>query len=305
MKTRSSGRKSLTPGRLLTSASMGVILGIVVGLLGATAMSQNPKASAAASADLAAGTLLSTAPADSLTTQSTAGEILSMMRDSPNRWATLDVIAETTWLPGSGDQQIVHTDLAVSEGVKVNLHTLQHDAKGGLIADESWVTNGEEILQGDMTRAVYTLGEFPSQFRDSSSWTPSRSNAEGVVVAHPMALLVPSKLAQYIFPAELTQQVGSLKVEGTDEVAGRTAVVVTVEYIDVSKAPAGRARYWIDATLGLVLRAQQWVPGDERMYQETIVKSLQLDRALDAKMFSVDVADPARLVTRETYYGAP
>lgn len=278
----------------------GLITGVLVGALGIMGVWQLQAASARP--PLTLGEIARQMPVSDkpLSRASKVSDVIGLLLNSHSLWKSLRATAITMWLPGTSDTQTVNTTLMVTAGGKANLHTLQRDARGSLMFDTTWVSDGQQILKGDGQRQLFMRTLFPRQFAQVENWGPWASSA-GQLVPHPMALLIPSKLAQYVFPTELAQQTGDWVIEGEDTVANRATLIVSVSYTDNQGQPAGQARYWVDAQTGVILKAQQWVPGYAGLYQETVVSEIVYDGALSANAFSVEPPGSGRLVSQEEF----
>jgi hypothetical protein len=278
----------------------GLIAGVLVGAFGIMGVWQVQAANARP--PLTLGEIARQMPVSDkpLSRASKVGDVIGLLLNSHSLWKTVQATAITVWLPGTSDEQTVNTTLTVAADGKANLHTLQHDVQGSLMFDTTWVSDGQQILKGDGQRQLFTRTLFPRQFAQVENGGPQAPSA-GQLVSHPMALIIPSKLAQYIFPTELAQQTGDWMIEGEDTVANRATLVVSVSYADNQGQPAGQARYWVDVRTGVILKAQQWVPGYESLYQETVVSKIEYDGILPANTFSVDPTGSGRVVSQEEF----
>jgi DNA-directed RNA polymerase specialized sigma24 family protein len=115
---------------------------------------------------------------------------------------------------------------------------------------------------------------------------------------HPGKLPVYSAMEKFIFPDGLVEKTSSLDIIGTDEVAGRTTLVVD----RFGEANTLDSRLWIDTNTGLILRARQYAEDSDTSTIEFIIQKVAFNVDFPDKTF-----DRSSLLLRfaKDYLGAP
>jgi len=180
--------------------------------------------------------------------QTDTADVLDAVLNSHTQWISVQGVASTIWHGKDGDTQAYTTEFVFEQPGKAMVKLI--DAPF-FIDKTSWISDGEFIYDIDLEKDTYTKNLLP-QFATDLSMLPSNvkeTNSE-LIYLHPLTLLTPSPVAEYIFPHGFAQgKEGTVyKVVGQDEVSGRRTWVVSME------TPFTSVTAWIDMERGVILK---------------------------------------------------
>jgi len=208
------------------------------------------------------------------------------MLNSHNLWKTIDAKAITIWEPGK-NAQTVTTSIQIHQISQARLDMLQVDSSNQLMADISWVSDGSYIYEQDNLLKKYTEQILPPFVNSMDNFGPSTlESGTSIIVRHPMAMIMPSPIADYIYPTGLIQRKGTVTLIGTEIVANRDTIIISWNGVDENGFPTGKAKYWIDAQTGMILKAQ--VFGGESwdsISEETTFTEINIDKVISPDSF--------------------
>jgi len=258
---------------VLLSLMVGVFLG-TVGAVISTGVSVT--AAQAQSGSGAFGRL----PQSPISVASSQSDILALMFEGYKKWDTLHAVAIFRTQDPSGGSPIQ------SDKEEVWLNSdgrsrLDVSSSGGLPV-LSWANDGTHIVEENLQARQYYSMEVPRAFSDPVAYDPRAwfdPTLDTIYLNQPFALmdspikdwLVPSGLAQAI-TLDLQRPGSSLDVIGTEEVAGRGAIVVL-------RSPRGH-KLWVDMNTGVILKAQ---------YLDSAAKDVQgADWSMDFEIIEIE-----------------
>src|SRR3990172_9822927 len=176
-------------------------------------------------------------------------EVVQLLLESHTTWETLSGQATIAWHREGATQEWTET-FAIQQPYKVSLELEGLKEYDGLF--RVWMSNGETIYEAD-ERRLYTESPMPAFALDLESYqlpqTPDDIDAD-TVYRHPMAMLMPTPLADYIFPVALAQSGGRFQREGEERIGDRQTWLV-----DWTREDTGDLqRLWIDTRTGGVVK---------------------------------------------------
>jgi len=284
---------------LIVSVAVGFVVGltIVATRLGFGAVSASQSHSVS---DIVASAPTPSAP---LMAQSQPSEVVALMLNSHNTWTTIDASATTIWHSGN-DIQTVYTTIQIKQFAQVRLYTQQFGSDGSQMFDNLWVSDGESVHEQDAIKGNYSEYALPLFAQSLAGSGPQSAPQDGVrvIYRHPIAMVLPSPLADYIYPTGLMQREGKVTVVGTDEVAGRKTISIMWENADADGAVISKAQYWVDSRTGMILKAIVYggVNGEE-IFEETTFTSVSYDGPVSAKLFAFQPAPNAKRVSLDEF----
>lgn len=206
-----------------------------------------------------------TLPDSPLTAQSDPQDVLTLMLYSHTTWQTVEIRAvETGRDPNTGQstEVSIHIQVALPDKARLELGT----GDGSL--SFLWIGDGKAVLRESPEHAVYTIENIPRQDRAAlRNYFPPSPEDESASDPHPLAILVPTRLAENLFPSGTAQSLlhgRKVAVLGEDEVAGRRTIVIAVQQSSAGLSFKGQT-YWVDAETGVILKSQVCAADGEEM----------------------------------------
>lgn len=190
---------------------------------------------------------------------------------------------------------------------KVRVEGKQVASSGKTLFDWLWLSDGENIYVADNLSNRYTVTSLPPYARSLDALPPVEASFEGipVIVRHPIASLMQSQLADYLYPVGLMQRPnGKIEVIGEEQIANRNTVVLDYRRVDSQGGLINKNRFWIDADTGIILKAVSY-GGDswDDIYEETTVVNISMNLPVDEDRFRFRPPATMKLVTPQDYYG--
>lgn len=285
---------------LFISIAVGLIVGyiaLIIGLGTQPAMASHPTtlSSIASNAPM---------PEPPITDKSSIEDILGLMLNSHNLWKTLNADVITVWQPAK-EPQTVYTNIQIEQISKARLTIQQYDSNNKQMFDVLWVSDGEKVYEQDNLSKRYTEYVLPA-FAQSVDNFGSQSDSGldyPVIIRHPMAILMPSPVADYLYPTGLMQRQGKLEVIGADKVSSREAVIIAWVGFDENGLLTGKATFWVDAYTGIIIKAQVY-GGDswDDIAEETTIVNIVFDKEVDPKTFAFTPSSDFEYLPLEKFY---
>lgn len=182
--------------------------------------------------------------------------VLELMLTSHQQWFSLVAAGEIMQPEASGETSVI--EAASFRLGNPNQARVEIIDKEGVLA-RTWIANGVLIYDHDHRSLVTTQRSLPD-ISVSLMAIPAAVEALEGIRAHPMANLIPTELATFLFPAELAQQAGEYELAGEESIDERPTW--QLDYANLLPGEDYRsARYWVDQQTGIVLLAQYFGPG--------------------------------------------
>ena len=272
------GRKDL-----LISIVAGLIVGIAILIVG---LGPQP-AMASQSVTISSIARVAPKPAVPITEKSSIEDILGLMLNSHTMWKTLKAEAITVWQP-TKEPQTVYTTIEIKQVSKVRLSIKQYDDNNKQMFDTQWISDGYKAYEQDNLLRRYTEYVLPSFAHSVDDFGPQSDPNLGypVIVRHPMAVLIPSPVADYLYPTGLIQRQGKFGVLGVETISSRVAVIITWVGFDENGLQTGKATFWVDSYTGIILKAQVY-GGDswDDIAEETTIVNIVFDSGIEPTTF--------------------
>jgi hypothetical protein len=212
--------------------------------------------------------------------------LVARLFDSHNLWNTINGSAEITYYNADGAiQQAFQDQFAYSADgkVAVNLNQLEGTQSTPTL---TFISDGTTAMQVMWSAGTYLVQSTEHFMQDLTALPASAAQVETrdgfpVIKRHPLAMLSPDPLADFLFPVGLAQRQGVYKVVGADEISGRKTTVVEYFWAEDDVLPA--ARYWVDDEIGIILQVHnldQEKP--DHVLSEIIITSLSVDQQIES-----------------------
>jgi len=219
--------------------------------------------------------------AQPVSAQSPMDSVLTAVLNSDTKWQTVQGEADITWYGKNGDIQSYTTIFVISQPDQAFVETIDNSGVGN---GGAWISNGEQIYELNSENKTYTESVFPKHFRDVSLLPRSLNNVEqgGMVTVHPLSLLIPSPIKEYIFPSAFVQ-VGpqdTYSLVGADTFLDKPVWVVNYK-----NAYGDEVTAWVDQGTGMIVKFSQLTAG--KPYLDVVFKSIQIDQPVSADTFAV------------------
>lgn len=286
---------------------IGIAAGLIVGAIALVARFGAQPAAASQPNTLASIANSVPMPGTPITAQSSIDDILGLMLNSHKLWKTLDANVTTVWQPAK-DPQTVQTHIQIEQISKARLTILQYDSNRQKMFDILWVSDGKNAYEQDNLSKRYTqyaLPSFAQSADDFGKQPPDASLGTTTIIRHPMAILIPSPVGDYLYPTGLMQRRGQLKVMGSGKIAARNAVIIAWAGSDENGLPTGKATFWVDAYTGVILKARVY-GGDtwNDIAEETTIGHIVFDEAIKPESFSFTPAPGVEFSSFDEFYGS-
>lgn len=207
--------------------------------------------------------------------------IVDLMLKGYTTWNSFSGEALTVWQV-NGEKQIWTATIGIQQPFQVRLDLLQDNT-----IKETWISNDQSIIYVDPLRGEYAETKLPNFVKDFSLIPDQDSKiTPDTVIHHPMALLIPSVVGKYLFPAGLAQRSGEYQVSGTEQILDRPTYILDWHDEDESGTVTTKSRYWVDTQTGTILKAI--VYGGENLdeiFEETTFTRIAFDPPIASEEF--------------------
>jgi len=205
--------------------------------------------------------------------------ILQSTLNSHTKWASVKGIAEYTMYDPEGNSAPQHfsTQIELAQPAMLRLELLETPLKGG---DDLWIIDGKNIFSVNGEQKKYSESKLPRFAQDFSKLPKTLGDVEqDFLYPHPFAMVIPSPVAEYLFPHWYAQARAEavITLVREDEILGRAAWVL--DYTDGRNHTIS----WIDQKTGVILKYFQEIEG--RIFLEFEFTSLVFNVHIPAERF--------------------
>ena len=194
----------------------------------------------------------------------TVDELFSFMRDAELRFSTLKLRIEERSATARGDQRLVH-EVSLRHPGQARVVTSEPD-RGTTGSYELWISDGDTIRTWSAVHRLGTNRPVRNRPRGLAGHDlPGMSRVYEPLTALPMETLADT----FVHPAGYCQNVlttGRTWISGTDEVAGREAIVLECDHPRTIEMAADRPDFHVklavDRLDGIILRLVESVGGE-------------------------------------------
>ena len=205
-------------------------------------------------------------------------DVLDSILVSHTKWRTIQGIAKTTWSVKNEGTQVYTTEFAFEQPGKALVKLIETP---NLLDKTAWLSDGEFSYFINLETNTYVEDLLPT-FATDLSMLPSNVNetTAGVIFLHPMTLLTPSPVAEFIFPHGFAQgKEGTVyKIIGEEEISGQETWIISME------TSLDSVTAWIDKQSGIILRYVQETNGE--LFMEFEVLSINFDAEIAQGAFT-------------------
>lgn len=208
-------------------------------------------------------------------------EILTLILNSHNQWATVSGAAKITWYSPDGSTQSYTQAFSISQPGSARFETIEASVQ---VNPEVWISDGSQVYEVDTEQKTYTTSVIPAFIYDTGMIPKTPDEVQNdVIYPFPFSLLIPSPVAEYVFPHWFAQ--GSdkaiYKLLGEDSILDRNVWVVQL------LSNNDEVSAWIDKETGVILRYEQQTDGKPFVSAE--ITSITFDGQIDASEFSAPI----------------
>lgn len=219
--------------------------------------------------------------AQPVSAQSPMENVLTTVLNSDTKWQTIQGEADITWFGKKGDLQSYTTIFTISQPDQAFVETIDNSNVGN---GGTWISDGKKIYELNSENKTYTESVFPDHFRDATLLPRSLTDVErsSMVTVHPLSLLIPSPIKEYIFPSAFVQ-IGphdTYSLIGTDTLLDKPVWIVNYK-----NAYGDEVTAWVDQGTGMILKFSQLTAG--KPYLDVVFKSIQIDTTVSVDIFAV------------------
>ncbi len=221
--------------------------------------------------------------------QPEARKVIEAMLNSHTQWATLQAQATTNWYIAGAKESSWFSNVVINQPAHARFET----SLAGENEANLWIMNGRQKYERDLVNAVEEEKILPSFATDPGALAklPDQIEqialTERIIYRHPIGMLVPSPVADYIYPVGLAQRGGQYSLIGEEQVAGRnTWILEWVEEGSNDIPPSLKQHFWIDQETGVILKAHSYVGANlKELYEETVFSWITYNQPVTAKSF--------------------
>jgi hypothetical protein len=240
--------------------------------------------------------LLISTPNQPLSSTSSIEEIIGLLVSSHNKWTTVSINATTLWYIDKETQK-VETTLFITQPNEVYMCLKQYHEDGSLMYDYCWITDGKVITEVDNIYKQYAINQFPEFGKSAENFNPTINSDNLYVVRHPMEMLIPSPLSEFVYPISLAQFGGTItkSTSPMETVANKSTIKVTW----VTKA--NRSEYSIDIDTGMILKTIRYQSAtSDTVTEMSIVNSIINDEVISIEYYDNNkyVIDPGYVLVK-------
>lgn len=205
--------------------------------------------------------------------------ILKLILSSHTQWETTQGEATIKWFGSDGTTQEYVQEFIVSQPASARFEFTKSPVD---LSSDLWVSDGEQLFEASTASKTYTQSPIPT-FAFNTDMLPK--STEGMdretVYHHPFSLLIPSPLAEYLYPQWFAQSQadGVYKLLGEETLLGRK--VWSMDY----QIRNNHVLAWIDQETGVILRYIQEIDGQK--FVEVNFTSVSFDAQITPSNFSV------------------
>lgn len=243
-----------------------------------------------------------------LTDNSSVSDVLSLMAQSHLRWNTIH-ITYFAHFRAPNDQS--------SSSDNKQEFWLTSDGKGRVeigsltgTPDFIWVNDKTNTWTEDLVKGTYYSMNVPRtvQSMGASMAQSIPQTSPDTIVPNPFALMIPSGLNEYIYPASIAQEMSiininekaeqTVEVLGSDTIAGRKVVVIQRKI----QSAAGQVtvyklhRYWVDAETGIMLKVEVDDPMTGSWVQQIEAALVEINVNIPQSMFGFQPDPDAKMI---------
>jgi outer membrane lipoprotein-sorting protein len=208
-------------------------------------------------------------------------DVLNFMLHSHEHWKTVQGEATVVlYMNGAIQTYSYSTKFAFQQPGKAM--TMSTDAPS-LIENGAWISDGEFIYDINLEQKTYSQESLPQFVYDTSRLPKSLSETSNLFLYnHPLALITPSIVTEYIFPQWFVAQgskVAKFELTGEEKILGRDTWVMTWIYT------SSHITVWVDWETGVILKHVQKINGEPS--QKFEVNSILFKEEIPEDTFTV------------------
>lgn len=206
-------------------------------------------------------------------------DVLNLVLTSHKQWATVQGEATVIWYGGNGETQSYTTEFAFQQPGQAS--TILTDAPS-FVEKTAWISNGVDTYEINLQQETYSQGSLPEFVFDTSYLPISVSETSEIdLYLHPLALLTPSIVSEYIFPHGFAQGSNLINYElvGDEIIIGRDAWVMNMT------TNSSSIMAWVDKDTGVILKYVQENNG--KPFEDFEVNLIFFDSKIPESTFTV------------------
>jgi len=220
-------------------------------------------------------------------------QLRDLMLQSHHNWDSIHIVSTTTWFTGGKEESSWVSEVYIDQSSLRGRLDLSPTGKEPSVY---WIVNNGEVYESNEETGESTQKTLPAFVSngDGLAVLPEqteefRINEDGTqtIFRHPFGMLMPTPIADYLFPVGLAQRSGLYEILGQDSILNRDVWVVDYSW---SQGGGGiiRQRFWIDTATGIILKAISYADIEaKQIIEETIMTSLTLNTSLTDKVFEL------------------
>ncbi|MGD8456757.1 MAG: hypothetical protein PVF83_10255 [Anaerolineales bacterium] len=205
-------------------------------------------------------------------------DVLNLMLNSHEQWETVQGESTIVW-HRNGETQTYSTRFAFQLPDKVMVTMTEALS---YIEKSAWISDGEHTYEINLEQKTYSQNTLPAFAYNTSHIPNSLAETRDMhTFHHPLGLLTPAPVSEYVFPQWVAQgsEVAKYELVGVEKILGRDAWVMTLT-IRSSFITA-----WIDQETGVILKYIQ--EDDGVLWEDFKMNSVQFDAKIPEDTFTL------------------
>jgi outer membrane lipoprotein-sorting protein len=228
------------------------------------------------------------------------------MLNSYTKWQTLQGNAQLEISPNEAQTEayaLFFIEIALEQPGKGYLATSMKEQAPSYI----WVSDGSTIWHENLEKSIYFTEEAPEDISSPESFGPSYlpDDNRSFAIPHPMSGIMPSPVANYIYPQGIAQSHSNwdAKILGEETIAKRKAIVVQFQLLNEAGAIMKQHKFWVDTETGMILQGQIFVEssGWSEWAEQISFTEINYDQPSDNQKFVFEPNPSVRQVTSEEF----
>lgn len=223
-------------------------------------------------------------------------QIRDSMLQSHQNWDSIHIESTTTWFSEGKEESSWVSEVYIEQP---SLRGRLELSPAGKEPSVYWIVDNGEVYESNDETGESTQKTLPAFVSNGDGLSILPEHTEDVLInedgsetifRHPFGMLMPSPIADYIFPVGLAQRSDSYEVLGRDSIINRDVWILDYSWSQDSSDNSGiiRQRFWVDTATGIILKAVSYADiGAKQIIEETIVTSLTLNPSLSENVFDL------------------
>lgn len=213
--------------------------------------------------------------------QTNVDSIRQLMLIGHANWVSLTGEASTTWYLSDGQNLAITSEFSIISPDKARFEM----PSDGVV----WASNGDSIFEIDGNELTYFRFDQPDIDKAISMLPTNLGATSDEIYRYPLAMWIPSPIADYIYPTGLAQREGDYELINEETILDRKAWIISYQLKNEMGDVTMSAKYWVDQEFGFILRAEVYSTDPNtlgKLIEETVFQRIEVNPAIPDGTFS-------------------